>query len=199
MLYSTRCWQILFLTAYKSPEFVINPRDLPPAKTTGTQLSQLEPGKGGKGGAFFNSKKGTWAKKNGMSRSTSKKTGSSNDGKNDGKGEILCFCHMAFVWFLLMFVEIGWIWYSEKLCQKILPNQRSWSQVPRLPKFQKRQWKLRIDRWIVFGGVMKSRCWFEHVLFSPSTWGSDQTSWLIFFDLGWFNHQPEKLWAFLRF
>ena len=57
MLYSTRCWQKLFLTAYKSPEFVINPRDLPPAKTTGTQLSQLEPGKGGKGGAFFNSKK----------------------------------------------------------------------------------------------------------------------------------------------
>ena len=98
MLYSTRCWQKLFLTAYKSPEFVINPRDLPPAKTTGTQLSQLEPGKGGKGGAFFNSKKRDLGeKKNGMSRSTSKKTGSSNDGKNDGKGEILCFCHMAFV------------------------------------------------------------------------------------------------------
>ena len=57
MLYSTRCWQKLFLTAHKSPEFVINPRDLPPAKTTGTQLSQLEPGKGGKGGALFNSKK----------------------------------------------------------------------------------------------------------------------------------------------
>ena len=116
LLYSTRSLQKLFLTAYKSPEFVINPRDLPNKNDweraelawAGERAEKVE--------RFSIQKKGPGQQKWDDYQPQKQVM---KWWKNDGKWDF--FLHMR----LFVFVDFcwnRWVWYSES-CQNNLKRR----------------------------------------------------------------------------
>ena len=180
MLYSTRFWQKLFLTAYKSPEFVINPRDLPNKNDWGPSWASLSRERAEKVERFSIQKKGTWARKKGMSLSINLKKQVIKWWKKWWEEVRFCTLHHAFGWFLVDVLLKSLHLILRKLCKKILPN-KGLVQGPSAPKISEATVEFENRSMNFLGGVMKSRWWFETCFIFTPTWGNDPI-WLICFN-----------------